>query len=578
MTPKRLAITISGAVSLGSYEAGVLYEVFKAIGEHNQHPDTIRNPAERIEIDVITGASAGGMNAAVAAQILLAGADRLRNATDNPFYLPWVKEADILDLLAGTPATDPPGLSVLASSFVDKIAAKYLLDEPTGPRHPAVPAAGVRLGLSMSNITGVDYSVPTHTPSGLAAFTYTRFQDEFVWRLTQPGRVEWMAVREAAIACGAFPLAFRARGIRRTKEDYPGAAPGNFPSGPRLFTYLDGGILQNEPLGLARTLVNETDAHENVDSRFYLYTAPVQKLGASEHSLAFIHPDRVTIGVALLALLRLWIGQARSQDWVRAQRLNARIELLNRRAAGLAEMLLGNPSLAVMLRDPLMLLLAHFYRGVTPGDVAALRAASPWRADLQRLSGLFATLPDPAGHPVDYAARLGAEAAEVWLMAILLLERAAGLEDKDEMTIYTLTPEVGELAGNRLLSFAGFLDESLRKHDYTVGRQKARAWLTTGNGGLFPIRGTFVEPIPAIDPTMPRWRMAQFDIGRRLQIRDRLRARLTSIVGESASPFIRFVGELLIVALFAEGGLIETRLELHPGPSVARRGPAGGAP
>ena len=36
---KKLAITVAGAVSLGSYEAGVLYEVVTAIGEHNDHPD-----------------------------------------------------------------------------------------------------------------------------------------------------------------------------------------------------------------------------------------------------------------------------------------------------------------------------------------------------------------------------------------------------------------------------------------------------------------------------------------------------------------------------------------------------------
>jgi hypothetical protein len=32
---KKLAIAISGAVSLGSYEAGVLYEVVDAISQHN---------------------------------------------------------------------------------------------------------------------------------------------------------------------------------------------------------------------------------------------------------------------------------------------------------------------------------------------------------------------------------------------------------------------------------------------------------------------------------------------------------------------------------------------------------------
>jgi len=51
--PKRLAITISGAVSLGSYEAGVLYEVITALGQHNQNTP---NEDEKILIDVLTGA------------------------------------------------------------------------------------------------------------------------------------------------------------------------------------------------------------------------------------------------------------------------------------------------------------------------------------------------------------------------------------------------------------------------------------------------------------------------------------------------------------------------------------------
>jgi hypothetical protein len=40
---KRLAITIAGAVSLGSYEAGVLYELLRAIRTYNEAaPPTIR--------------------------------------------------------------------------------------------------------------------------------------------------------------------------------------------------------------------------------------------------------------------------------------------------------------------------------------------------------------------------------------------------------------------------------------------------------------------------------------------------------------------------------------------------------
>ncbi|MFN9672094.1 MAG: hypothetical protein ACK552_05795 [Microcystis sp.] len=33
---KKLAVVISGAVSLGSFEAGVIYEVLEAIARHNE--------------------------------------------------------------------------------------------------------------------------------------------------------------------------------------------------------------------------------------------------------------------------------------------------------------------------------------------------------------------------------------------------------------------------------------------------------------------------------------------------------------------------------------------------------------
>ena len=65
--PTRVAITIAGAVSLGSYEAGVIYELLEAFRTQNIEAA----PAARIYVDVITGASAGGMTAAMLAQRLM---------------------------------------------------------------------------------------------------------------------------------------------------------------------------------------------------------------------------------------------------------------------------------------------------------------------------------------------------------------------------------------------------------------------------------------------------------------------------------------------------------------------------
>ena len=70
MPVKYLALTIAGAVSLGSYEAGAMYEILDAIRQHNDDPTTVAN-GDFIRIDVLSGASAGGMTASILAQKLL---------------------------------------------------------------------------------------------------------------------------------------------------------------------------------------------------------------------------------------------------------------------------------------------------------------------------------------------------------------------------------------------------------------------------------------------------------------------------------------------------------------------------
>src|SRR5271170_5818648 len=94
--PRRVAITIAGAVSLGSYEAGVLYEVLEALRRHNSNAKT---EDEKIYIDVITGASAGGMTAAMAAQRLLYDAASLSDPQKNVFYQAWAVRISLWSLV-----------------------------------------------------------------------------------------------------------------------------------------------------------------------------------------------------------------------------------------------------------------------------------------------------------------------------------------------------------------------------------------------------------------------------------------------------------------------------------------------
>src|SRR5438132_121670 len=174
--PKRLAITIAGAVSLGSYEAGVLYEIVEAIGQHNQ---SAASEDDKIYIDVLTGASAGGMTATIATQKLMLEADALSGAYSNAFYRPWVADVNLEGLLA-LHGNDDPLKSILSSEHVIDISKRYLTAryqshvDPPRKRHAAA-ANRIRLGLALANLNGIDYGLPLR-PQG--KFVYTRHQDE----------------------------------------------------------------------------------------------------------------------------------------------------------------------------------------------------------------------------------------------------------------------------------------------------------------------------------------------------------------------------------------------------------------
>lgn len=180
----KVAIAISGAVSLGSYEAGAIYELLEAIGQHNLH--NTHHPERQILVDVITGASAGGMTAAMLAQKLLYAGDSLATPYANDLYRAWVERVDISGLLSNDHG-DNPRQSLLSSNYVGAIADEMLLGRYRSTQRPIKhhPAAAptLHLALAMSNLNGVDYAVSAFKNASLDAetgyFVQTRFEDSF---------------------------------------------------------------------------------------------------------------------------------------------------------------------------------------------------------------------------------------------------------------------------------------------------------------------------------------------------------------------------------------------------------------
>jgi len=211
--PKRLAITIAGAVSLGSYEAGVLYEVLDAIHHHNKDPATSLN--DRVIIDVFTGASAGGMTAIILAQKLMYSAGEFHGPYDNPLYNTWVKRITLEGLQQ--PADNEPALhSLLSSDLIETISkeallARYERTPPQKERHAAI-GDSIRVGVALTNLNGIAYGYNV-SPGG--KFLYIDYGDQLSRHVIDSEcdrREFWEPLRQAAVACGAFPIAFRSAG------------------------------------------------------------------------------------------------------------------------------------------------------------------------------------------------------------------------------------------------------------------------------------------------------------------------------------------------------------------------------
>jgi hypothetical protein len=495
---KRLAITIAGAVSLGSYEAGVMWEVLDAIGQHNANPQT--SAEEKIVVDVVTGASAGGMTAVILAQKLLYYGPLFAGPYDNPLYDTWVKRIS----LAGLQATGPDELathSLFSSDLIESIAADVLLSRyaATGPvapqqAHGAVVATEIfRVGVAMTNLDGVDYGYPVRLSRD--NFIYREYADQMTRRIEASAAGTgcdtpefWTPLREAAVACGAFPVAFRSKDMYRSTQgldaaDYP---PGHnmelWNEDPRLFTYADGGMVQNQPIGMAKDLVDEADNHIDQENRFYLFVSPHAKDPAPDN----YHEANGDYLHLALQLITAVSGQAGFRDWITAEGVNERVKLMDTRATGLMHGIVNGTVAVAPLQATATALLDMLFeddKNTPPGS----RGGPEHRPDAQlRISRQYAEeMTQLANIP-------GAQAA--FRDSMLAFETAAGLGERDVMKIYGVTATDAQLAGAGLQAFLGFFDQQFRDHDYDVGRKHAQAFLTNSHigdaGEIGPIRFT----------------------------------------------------------------------------------------
>src|SRR5579884_284236 len=174
----KIGINMAGAISAGAYTAGVLDFLTEALDEWyaaKQRGDAV--PMHDVVIEVFSGASAGGMCAAISSVMLYQDFQHIHDVnqrnTNNIFYESWVNTIDIVPLLETSDLAKGAAVdSLLNSSIIDRIADTVLKPRNSAPVLRPYVSSTLTLFLSLTNLRGVPYSLNGEAPGSIEETTF----------------------------------------------------------------------------------------------------------------------------------------------------------------------------------------------------------------------------------------------------------------------------------------------------------------------------------------------------------------------------------------------------------------------
>lgn len=275
-----LVINLPGAVSAGTYGAGVLDFLVEALDAFSSPAPDGEALAHEVVLTGLSGASAGAQSALIFASAIgyrfapARSADPAASLARNPFHRHWVELNDLADYLT---TRDEPVQSLLDPTNVDRVVDSVLAfgSGLVQWRRPWL-ADHLRLAVALTNLRGM----PSRYGDGVDAREFTRHADSMRFVLSgigsapaaaagvgeqllslpeDPGakRSAWHAtLGRACIASGAFPLFFAPRSLERATADYALPALHAMPPAEARYSFcaVDGGVLDNDPRDLAAGL------------------------------------------------------------------------------------------------------------------------------------------------------------------------------------------------------------------------------------------------------------------------------------------------------------------------------------
>lgn len=247
--PLRVALVLSGAVALGSFEAGVVYELLRAVDQ-----------GAPMTVDLVAGSSAGALVGTLAVRSLVTGSaygpglERWMDVTLN--LLTEHYERPHQARRRGKPLDE----SLLSSESVRRLVREYLVKHrPHPPFRAHHPAPRLALVMTMTNLDGL--------PGSDAAGAEYRYGEAvtFTFHHSQDGGLAdtaiWERVALVAMASASFPGAFdpetvnwaerlQRAAVQETweNEDLLARLEHRYPGLQARFRYVDGGVIDNQPL------------------------------------------------------------------------------------------------------------------------------------------------------------------------------------------------------------------------------------------------------------------------------------------------------------------------------------------
>lgn len=445
---------LPGAVSLGAYEGGALAALLKAA----QASDG------QLVIDAIASASAGSVTGLVAARALLCGDDPVELMSKT-----WVELPSLENLEQGSGPDAPLSMEGLIAT------AEQILGSPIDPAaHQGAQKVPIELSMALSALGGLTYSLVQQKHSAttdvLEPLLATTYVDFYRATLSPTASAEDFTSHIAgALASGSTPVGFLPRRLDRTTEVEQYKANGIITPGEGAFQpwYSDGGDLDNQPLGRLLDLIAEIDNSTGAppDWDRVIVMLNIEPGGPPTFAGTWFGPDQPSWLSTLLHVNHIRSSQSLYDDLRALEKTNQRIRWIKEVAAALD---------------------GKVDRQIPPLAESIARRRAEIAAQVHAHSGNPQPPPEPATTIEG------------------LLRQAAGLEDKQEIPVHVISPEIDphvtlapdrQLSGEFLFHFGGFFDIKFRESDFSLGYRNAQFWLQQWLTGRLPDPTTVMRAV-----------------------------------------------------------------------------------